>query len=83
MLLAILLLAADITPQSIPEPQPIAKQEVIICIKTPRQWACIPAPPIVCTSSIDDKGHVSASPCLAPNTGNIPEVFVIPEGDRK
>jgi hypothetical protein len=60
MLLAILLLAADITPQSIPEPQPI-----------------------VCTSSMDDKGHVSVSPCLAPNTGNIPEVFVIEEGDRK
>lgn len=44
----------------------------------------IPEPaPIVCTSSMDMDGKVSASSCLAPNTGNMPDVFVLPEGDRK
>jgi hypothetical protein len=59
MLLAIFLLAADITPQSIPEPAPI-----------------------VCTSSMNIDGKVSTPPCLAPNTGNMPDKFVVPEGDR-
>jgi hypothetical protein len=59
MFLTIFLLAADITPETIPEPAPI-----------------------VCTSSMDDKGNVSTPPCLAPNTGNMPDLFVIDEGDR-
>jgi hypothetical protein len=57
MLLALILLSADITPQSIPEPAPI-----------------------VCTSSLSMDGKIEAPPCLAPNTGNMPDEFVVPEG---
>jgi hypothetical protein len=60
MFLTIFLLAADITPETMPEPAPI-----------------------VCTSSMDDNGNVSTPPCLAPNTGNMPNEFVIPDGDRR
>jgi hypothetical protein len=38
--------------------------------------------PIICTSSMDIDGKVSAPPCLAPNTGSMPSEFVVPEGDR-
>jgi hypothetical protein len=60
MLLALILLSVEITPQSIPEPAPI-----------------------VCTSSMDMDGKVDAPPCPAPNTGSMPDKFIIPEGDRQ
>jgi hypothetical protein len=42
----------------------------------------IPDAPIVCTSSMDMDGKIETPPCLAPNTGNIPDNFIIPEADR-
>ena len=43
------------------------------------------SPSMVCISAIDDKGVVSPVECqaLAPNTGNEPQAFVMPESDRK
>lgn len=44
-------------------------------------------PAVICTSSMDDAGNTSGVECreveLPPNTGNMPETFTIPEGDRK
>jgi hypothetical protein len=41
--------------------------------------------PTVCISAMDDKGAVTPVECqsLAPNTGNEPQTFAIPEGDRQ
>jgi hypothetical protein len=56
----------------------------LILLSTEITPQSVPEPaPIVCTSSMGMDGKVSAPPCLAPNTGNMPDLFVIPEGDLR